>query len=156
LVGDLDDAQSLHLAMQNVHSVFHLASAQWWGRPRDLERIDLQGTRNLISVARSARIGRLFCLSQLGAEPSSAYLLLRAKGQVEGLLRTSGIAYTILRCGIVFGPEDRFVSRIAMPRSSALIFSSEEGEPAAPAIRDGPGRRAGQQPARHRPDRHDG
>jgi NADH dehydrogenase len=123
VAGDLDDAQSLHLAMQNVHSVVHLASAQWWGRPRDLERIDLQGTRNLISVARSARTGRLFCLSQLGAEPSSAYLLLRAKGQVEGLLRTSGIAYTILRCGIVFGPEDRFVNGIAMLlRTNPLIF----------------------------------
>ncbi|HML21690.1 MAG TPA: NAD-dependent epimerase/dehydratase family protein [Aggregatilinea sp.] len=121
--GDLADTDSLHQALQGVHSVFHLASAQWWGRRRDLERVDVQGTRNLVAVARSARIGRIYFLSQLGAEPSSAYLLMRVKGQVEGLVRNSGIPYTILRCGLIFGPEDRFVNGIAMLlRSNPVVF----------------------------------
>ncbi|MBN1202436.1 MAG: NAD(P)H-binding protein [Anaerolineae bacterium] len=123
VVGSLDDTRALHQAMQNVHTVFHLASAQWWGRRRDLERIDIEGTRNLVAVARSTRVGRLFYLSQLGAEPSSAYTLLRVKGQVEGLIRNSGLAYTILRCGVLFGPEDRFINSIAMLlRASPLVF----------------------------------
>jgi uncharacterized protein YbjT (DUF2867 family) len=126
--GALDDPQSLHRAMQSVHTIFHLASAQWWGRPRDLDRVDLQGTRNVVTVARSARIGRIFYLSQLGAEPSSAYTLLRVKGQVEGLVRNSGLAYTILRCGVIFGEEDRFVNGIAMLLRTNPAFFLQPGK----------------------------
>jgi uncharacterized protein YbjT (DUF2867 family) len=123
VAGSLDEEQALHQAMQGVHTVFHLASAQWWGSRRDLERVDVQGTRNVVAAARAARIGRLYCLSQLGAEPSSAYTLMRIKGQVETLVRNSGIAYTLLRCGVIFGPEDRFVNGIAMLlRSNPLLF----------------------------------
>jgi len=123
LRGSIQDADSLHQAMVGVHTVYHLASAQWWGRRRDLERVDLQGTRNVITAARAARIGRLVLVSHLGAAPSSAYVLLRAKGQVEDLVRSSGLAYTILRSGVVFGPEDTFVNGIAMLlKTNPFIF----------------------------------
>jgi len=127
VIGRLDDSERLHRAMQKVHSVFHLASAQWWGTQRDLERIDISGTKHLIAAARAARIGRLFYLSQLGAEPSSAYALHRSKGRVEGLIRNSGIAHTIMRCGIIFGPRDRFVNGIAMLLRSNPVFYFQPG-----------------------------
>jgi uncharacterized protein YbjT (DUF2867 family) len=127
VVGDLDDQASLHEAMQGVHSVFHMASAQWWGSRRDLERVDIQGTRNLVAAARSARIGRLYYLSQLGAEPSSAYTLMRIKGVAEGLIRNSGVAYTVMRCGVIFGPEDRFVNGIAMLLRTNPFFFLQSG-----------------------------
>lgn len=121
--GSIHNPESLHQAMNGIHTVFHLASAQWWGRRRDLERIDLQGTSNVITAARSARIGRLEIVSHLGAAPSSAYLLMQIKGQVEELVRASGLAYTIFRSGIVFGPEDSFVNGVAMLlRANPLIF----------------------------------
>lgn len=128
VVGNLDDDQMLHQMMQGAHTVFHLASAQWWGTRRDLERIDIQGTRNLVVAARSARIGRLYYLSQLGAEPSSAYTLMRVKGQVEAIVRNSGLAYTIMRCGVVFGPEDRFVNGIAMLLRTNPLFYFQSGK----------------------------
>lgn len=130
VAGDLADEARLHQAMQGVHSVFHLASAQWWGRARDLERVDIEGTRNIISAARAARIGRLYYLSHLGAEPASAFALLRVKGQVEGLVRNSGMAYTIMRCGLIFGPEDRFVNGIAMllRTNPVAFFQPGKGE----------------------------
>lgn len=127
IAGSLDDPQSLYQAMQGVHTVFHLVSAQWWGSRRDLERVDIEGTQQIIAAARAARIGRLFYLSQLGAEPASAYDLLRVKGQVETLVRNSGLAYTILRCGVIFGPEDRFVNGIAMLLRSNPFFFLQPG-----------------------------
>lgn len=112
--GSIFQPEQLHRAMTGVHTVFHLASAQWWGGRRDLEFIDVGGTQNVAISARSARIGRLFVLSHIGAEPSAGFSLLRAKGQVEDIVRKSGIAYTIFRCGILYGPEDRFVNNLAM------------------------------------------
>ncbi len=129
VIGDpTSDQTSLHQAMQGVHTVFHLESAQWWGSRRDLEQTDMIGTRHVVAAARSARVGRIYYLSQLGAEPSSAFTLLRIKGQVEVLIRNSGIAYTILRCGVIFGPEDRFVNGIAMLLRSNPVFYFQPGD----------------------------
>ncbi len=117
---ELDDLVS---AMRGVHTVFHLASAQWWGRLRDLERVDVGGTDLLIQAARQARIGRLIVMSHLGASPASAYSLYRAKGLVEESVRACGVPYTIVRSGLLFGEQDRFVNNLAMLlRTNPVLF----------------------------------
>jgi len=130
VTGDLYDPDALHQALINVDTVYHLASAQWWGRRRDLERVDLLGTRGLIAAARAARIGRIIGLSQLGASPSSAFTLLRAKGQFEELFKTSGLAYTIIRSGLIFAPDDRFVNGIAalLHSNPVIVLQPGQGE----------------------------
>jgi uncharacterized protein YbjT (DUF2867 family) len=121
--GHVLDDQALFRAVTGVHVIFHLANAQWWGRPRDLERIELVGTRNLITAARAARVGRIIIVSHLGATPSSAFPLLQIKGQVEEVVRDGGLAYTIIRSGLVFGEEDAFINHIAlMLRANPLFF----------------------------------
>lgn len=112
--GSIFHGETLFQAMQGVHTVFHLASAQWWGNRQELEQIDLVGTRQVVTAARTARAGRIIALSHIGAEPSSAYPLLRVKGQMEEVIRTGGVPYTIFRCGVVFGEDDHFVNNIAM------------------------------------------
>lgn len=114
VTGSLTDDEAVFKAASGAHVVYHLENAQWWGRPRNLERVELVGTRNLITIARSARVGRIITLSHLGASPSSAYPLMRIKGMVEEAIRASGLAYTIVRSGVVFGEEDSFVNHIAM------------------------------------------
>lgn len=112
--GSLFDEEAVFRAMTGVHVIIHLQSAQWWGRERDLERVELQGTQQIIAAARAARVGRIITISHLGAAPSSAYPLLRYKGLVEEAIKSSGLAYTILRSGIVFGADDSFINHIAM------------------------------------------
>ncbi len=110
-------------AVSGTHTIIHLENAQWWGQPRDLERVELQGVRSLIAAARAARVGRIITVSHLGAAPSSAYPLLRYKGLVEEALRSSGLAYTIIRSGIVFGEEDAFINHLAMQlQATPLVF----------------------------------
>lgn len=114
VVGTILDDEALFQAATGVHVIIHLENAQWWGSPRDLERIELTGTRSLITAARAARVGRIITVSHLGASPAAAYPLLRYKGLVEDALRSSGLAYTIIRCGLVFGEDDAFINHIAM------------------------------------------
>lgn len=122
-VGSILDEEVLFRAVTGVHVIIHLENAQWWGRPRDLERIELQGTRSLITAARAARVGRIITVSHLGAASASAYPLMRYKGMVEDAIRASGLAYTIIRSGLVFGEEDAFVNHIAMQlRITPLFF----------------------------------
>ncbi|MGB1286948.1 MAG: SDR family oxidoreductase [Aggregatilineales bacterium] len=121
--GTVLDEEAVFRAMSGVHTIIHLANAQWWGRERDLERVEVAGTRNIITAARAARVGRIVTMSQPGAAPSSAYTLHRIKGQVEEVIRNGGLAYTIIRSGIVFGEDDAFVNHIAMIlRSNPFFF----------------------------------
>ncbi|HEX2620090.1 MAG TPA: NAD(P)H-binding protein [Phototrophicaceae bacterium] len=123
ITGTLQDDEALFKAVSGAHVIYHLENAQWWGRPRNLERVELVGTRNLIAAARSARVGRIITLSHLGASPASAFMLLKIKGQVEEIIRSSGLAYTIIRSGVVFGEQDAFVNHIAMMmRINPLFF----------------------------------
>lgn len=120
--GTLLDEEVLFQANTGVHTIIHLENALWWGRPRDLERVEILGTQNLIAAARSTRVGRIITLSHLGAAPSSAFTLLRVKGVVENILKESGLAYTIIRSGVVFGPDDAFINHIAMMMALNPVF----------------------------------
>lgn len=126
--GSIFHGESLFKAMQGVHTVFHLASAQWWGNYQDLEQVNLVGTRQVITAARSARVGRVILLSHLGAEPSSAYTLLRISGQVEEIVRAGGVAYTIFRAGVIFGPDDNFTNNLAMILKSNPLIALQPGQ----------------------------
>jgi NADH dehydrogenase len=122
VVGNVLNEEALFRAVTGIHAIIHLENAFWWGRPRQLERIELVGTRQLITAARAARVGRLITVSHLGASPASAYTLMRVKGLVEEGLRASGIAYTVIRSGIVFGEQDSFVNHIAMMMRTNPFF----------------------------------
>ncbi len=123
VMGNLLDEETLFQAVTGVHTIIHLQSAQWWGRPRDLDRIDLGLTRVLIAAARAARVGRIITLSHLGSTPASAYPLLRVKGRQEELIRSSGLAYSIIRSALVFGPKDAFINHLAMMiKATPFIF----------------------------------
>jgi len=126
--GTILNEETLFQAVSGVHTIIHLESALWWGRLRDLERIEVAGTRQLVTAARSARVGRILYLSQIGASPSSAYILHRIKGQAEDIVRSSGLAYTILRPGLVYGPGDAFIDHIAMMFSVNPFLFAMPGE----------------------------
>ena len=128
IIGNVLDEEIVFRAVTGVHTIIHLENAQWWGRQRDLERVELSGTRNLITAARAARVGRLIVLSQIGAAPSSAYTLHRIKGMQEEIIRNSGLAYTIIRPGLVYGPDDAFINNIAMMLRANPIFFLMPGQ----------------------------
>ncbi len=128
IIGSILNEEDLFRAVSGAHVVIHLENAQWWGRRRNLERMELVGTRNLTTAARSARVGRVITMSHLGASPASAFNLIRVKGQVEEAVKSSGLAYTILRSGVVFGAQDAFINHIAMMMSMNPFFFLMPGQ----------------------------
>ncbi len=121
--GHLLDEEALFRAVTGVHVIFHLASAQWWGRTRDLQRYEIAGSRNLVRAARAARVGRIIAPSHLGATREAAWPLLRVKGVVEETIRQSGLAWTIVRSALAFGEDDNFFNALALSlRANPLFF----------------------------------
>ena len=123
VIGAVTDGEACFRAVSGCHAVIHLENALWWGGPRELEAVELAGAQALAEAARAARVGRVITLSQLGAASSSAFALHRVKGEVERVLRQSGLAFTIIRSGIVYAPDDAFINHIAsMLRLNPLFF----------------------------------
>lgn len=129
MMGTLNDPDSLLAAMDGVHTIYHLIGTETRGRHAELEQVDIGGTKAVIEAALSARVGRLIYVSRIGADRSSAFPVLRAKGEIEELIRGSGLAYTIFRSGVLFGQGDRFSEHIAMlARSFPVYFVPGDGE----------------------------
>ena len=66
-----------------------------------------------IRACRSNGIGRILHMSSLNADPDGPSAYLRSKGEAEEKVAGSGLAWTIFRPSIVFGPEDKFLNRFA-------------------------------------------
>ncbi len=112
-VSSLSDERGLRAALVGVDTIYHLASVEWYGTRFSLLENDILGTQAICQAAVEARVERLFFVSHLGADRASAYPALKAKAISEEYIRRSGMNYTILRSGIVFGNHDHFTSGLA-------------------------------------------
>jgi uncharacterized protein YbjT (DUF2867 family) len=109
----LTDLRGVRAAMVGARAVVHMAGALSPGSRPQAQWIDVEGTRNLAEACAQAGVERLLYLSHVGAEPLSAYPLMRAKAIAEDHIRRSGVPFTILRTAIVFGDGDDFTTGLA-------------------------------------------
>lgn len=112
-VASLNDERGLRAAMRGVDVVYHLAGAEHQGARANILQVDARGTYNLSQAAAEMRVSRLFYVSHLGADRSSYFPLLKVKGIAEEHIRRSGVAHTIFRSALLYGPEDHFTTALA-------------------------------------------
>jgi uncharacterized protein YbjT (DUF2867 family) len=124
----LHDERGLRAAMVGVDAVYHLIGGEWRGVRSDLAKVDIQSTQVIIQAAVDAGVKRIFYLSHLGANRSSAYPVFKAKAIAEEYIRRSGLDYTILRTAILFGPNDGFTTGMAKIMASVPFVFPIPGE----------------------------
>jgi uncharacterized protein YbjT (DUF2867 family) len=111
--GSMGDLPALRTAMQDVTAIVHLTGEEDLDREGAL-RSHVQDTSNLITAAQDAGVRRFIYLSRLGADRTSAYPLYRARGEVEAMVRESGLDVTVLQAPVIYGPEDISTNVVAM------------------------------------------
>lgn len=101
--GDVADYNSIRPAFEGVDVVFHLAAILLSTKPGEFDRINTQGTRNVISACQDAGIRRLLYVSSI----SVTYPVLTPYGKSklagEVAVRESGLDWTIVRPTLVIG-----------------------------------------------------
>lgn len=127
-LSSLLDKRGVRAAMIGVDAIIHLAGAEQGGHPVGQLDAEIEGTRVLAEAAADAGVKRILFLSHLGASPTSAYLLQRSKAYAEEHIRRSGVPYTIIRTGIVFGRDDHFTTSLAMMLSALPFIFPLPGE----------------------------
>jgi len=118
--GDLLEADSLKPAMEGVSAIVHLAAVFRTQNEDDIWRANLDGTKNLISAAKAHAPQVRFVMASTGqvydadashpgleddaTDPQLAYPA--SKIAAENELRNSGLNWSILRLGFVYGDGD--------------------------------------------------
>ena len=111
-ISSMNDERNLRASMKDIDTVFHLVGTEWKGIHAEYEEVDIRAARMFSNVAKQMNVKRFIYMSHIGADKSSAYNLLRAKALAEGAIRESGVPYTIVRSGIVYGQNDHFTSTL--------------------------------------------
>ena len=98
---DVTDPKTLVHAFQNVHTVCHLAAVILAKDRSAFERINYQGTKNVLLASKAAGVKRFLFVSSI----SVTYPVLTDYGlsklQCETLVKNFGIPYTIVRPTLV-------------------------------------------------------
>jgi nucleoside-diphosphate-sugar epimerase len=91
--GALEGADAL------VHAGYDFGHTRW----RDIERVNVDGSRRLFAAAREAHIERIVCISTVAAFPGARSMYGRAKLEIERMAMDVGAA--VIRPGLVWGPQ---------------------------------------------------
>jgi nucleoside-diphosphate-sugar epimerase len=120
--GDVSERSSVHGAANGCDAVLHMVAIVEEQPPKaTFDRVNVEGTRNMLAEAERAGIKRFVFVSSLGAQKgASAYH--RSKREAEKLVKTFSRQWTICRPGNVYGPGDEQISTfLRMVRSPSPI-----------------------------------
>lgn len=125
----ISDPEALAGAADGCEAIIHITGIVEEKPPEvTFEKVNVEGTRNVLQTAQSAGVRRFIYLSSLGADTGeSAYH--KSKLQAEELVQNFGGEWLILRPGNVYGPGDEVISTLfKMVRTLPVIPIVGEGD----------------------------
>jgi len=111
--GNVLDPASLAAACSERDAVIHLVAIIDEEKGQTFEQVHHQAVENLVKAMVSAGVRRLLHMSAMGVAPDAPSLYARTKAAGESTVRSSGLAWTIFRPSVIFGPGDGFFSLLA-------------------------------------------
>ena len=107
---DVCDADALRAVGASCDLVLHIVGIVDEDPPEaTFDRVNVQGTRNMLALAERQHIPRFIFVSSLGA-PTGKSGYHRSKREAETAVQRSSLDWTIVRPGNVYGPGDEQIS----------------------------------------------
>jgi len=120
----LDDADALARAFTGCDSVAHLAGINREIGEQTYQRVHVAGTRNVVEAARRAGVRRLALLSFLRARPDCGSACHESKFAAEEIVRRSGLEYTVLKSGVIYGRGDHLLDHLSHALYTLPLFAT--------------------------------
>lgn len=108
-----DDIESLGRAFAGCEAVAHFAGINREIGSQTYERVHIRGTRTVVDAARAAGVRKIVYLSFLRARPACGSRYHESKWAAEELIRGSGMDYTILKSGVIYGRGDHLLDHVS-------------------------------------------
>ncbi len=102
-----DVGQNLEGVMEGCRTVIHLVGSTREGKGITFEKLQVEGSRNMVREAQRAGVKHFIQMSALGASPDAPSRYQQTKASADKLLIESGLAYTIFRPPMIYGMHDK-------------------------------------------------
>ena len=122
VVSCLDDVNQLTEAFAGCHAVAHCAGINREVGDQTYERVHVEGTRNVVEAAKAAGVEKIVLMSFLRARPDCGSPYHESKWQAEEIVRDSGLDYTILKAGVIYGRGDHMLDHLSHALHTFPIF----------------------------------
>jgi uncharacterized protein YbjT (DUF2867 family) len=119
---EIDDEAALLRAFSGCDVVAHCAGINREIGEQTYERVHVLGTRAVVVAARRAGVRKVTCLSFLRARPDCGLAYHESKWAAEEIVRQSGLDFTILKAGIIYGQGDHLLDHLSHALHTFPIF----------------------------------
>ena len=121
---DIDDVDALATAFAGCDVVAHCAGINRQIGAQTYQKVHIDGTRAVVEAARRAGVKRILMLSFLRARPDCGSAYHESKWAAEELVRRSGLDYTILKAGMIYGHGDHLVDHVSRSVQTVPLFAT--------------------------------
>jgi NADH dehydrogenase len=132
--GNVAEPASIANAATGCDAILHIAGIVAENPPAvTFQAVNIDGTANLIAEAKRAQVRRFIFVSSLGADIGESDYH-KSKLAAEKVVESSGLEWTIIRPGNVYGPGDEVISTIlkmvrALPAVPVIDTGDQEFQP---------------------------
>ncbi len=88
------------------------------------QRVHVEGTRNVVEAAQTAGVGKVLLLSFLRARPDCGSDYHQSKWQAEEIVRASGLDFTVIKAGMIYGRGDHMLDHLSHTLHSLPLFAT--------------------------------
>jgi uncharacterized protein YbjT (DUF2867 family) len=110
---DLSDIDVLTGAFAGCQAVAHCAGINREIGSQTFQRVHVDGTRNVVEAAGRAGVRRIALMSFLRARPNCGSPYHESKWAAEEIVRNSGLDFTIVKAGMVYGRGDHMLDHLS-------------------------------------------
>lgn len=113
MANDLSDPAALAGAFSGCDAVAHCAGINREIGEQTFRRVHVEGTKHVVQAAKQAGVKRIALMSFLRARPNCGSGYHESKWLAERIVRESGLDYTIIRAGVVYGLGDHMLDHLS-------------------------------------------
>jgi uncharacterized protein YbjT (DUF2867 family) len=122
VTADIGDDAALARAFKGCESVIHCAGINLQRGSQTYGRVHVRGTDAVVRAARSAGVPRIAFVSFLRARPACGSAYHESKWAAEEIVRRSGLSYTVVKAGVIYGKGDHMLDHLSRALNSFPVF----------------------------------
>ena len=119
----LGDADQLTAAFADCKAVAHCAGINREIGEQTYARVHVEGTRNVVAAAKNAGVEKIAFMSFLRARPNCDSPYHESKWEAEEIVRHSGLDYTVIKAGVVYGRGDHMLDHLSHALHTFPVFA---------------------------------
>ena len=113
VASDMSSVEVLADAFAGCDAVAHCAGINREIGAQTFARVHIDGTHNVVEASRIAGVPRITLMSFLRARPDCGSPYHESKWAAEEIVRNSGLEYTIVKAGMVYGRGDHMLDHLS-------------------------------------------